>query len=626
MPHLKKRTSINLISALAFLLITIAVYWFYSNTKNQLFNDALHSYQNKVSHEIKGLIDDSREASMALALSLSESSDVQKFIKQDFSSIEATSLNFGPLLNKINKQTHYDGLWIQIIDNKGISRYRSWTKDIGDSVYSARSDIRDMLKMPKITKSVSVGKFNLTFKSIVPLLQSDNNHLLGSVEVISHVAALTAKLNQLHGVNSVVLIDKRYKKQLFKSDSSRFVNNYYIANSDVNLHNVQQLQVLSQNKNIPDLATELVVNNQVVTRFNILDDSGEVVGYWFTFKSLDKFKFTDVKQLNQQYLYASIALLVLTLFIILLYIFKQSSDKSLRYYQYVLDSASEIIFVTNYRVIKEANQQFFDFYTEYSSIEAFLEKYQCVCDTFLEKEGFLQKEQEGEYWLDYVINHQDKRHKVQILKDQKIYYFEIKVAMITLYEEVLYSVIMHDITSEEEYRQKLEYLSETDTLTGLSNRLVFNRALTCEVQRAHRYHLDLSMLIFDVDFFKKINDTYGHEVGDQVLITLGEEVTQLLRETDVFCRIGGEEFTVIMPETNIQQAETTAERLRKAIETLPENTLPTHLTVSFGVAYMTRWDDHKTIFKRADKALYRAKENGRNRVEVADGHAVNEAD
>lgn len=86
----------------------------------------------------------------------------------------------------------------------------------------------------------------------------------------------------------------------------------------------------------------------------------------------------------------------------------------------------------------------------------------------------------------------------------------------------------------------------------------------------------------------------------------------------MFCRIGGEEFTVVMPETNLEQAIQTAERLRKAVETLPSHTLPTSLTISFGVVSMTRWDNNKTILKRADDALYQAKKKGRNRVEVAE--------
>lgn len=451
---------------------------------------------------------------------------------------------------------------------------------------------------------------------MVPLYD-ESYKLLGIVEVISHVSPLSLKLKKIQDISSIVLVDRRYNKQFLKANKKRFVDGYYIANEDIDWHNVQTLEELGA-YGLTRLTTEQVVKNQIITKYKIRDDAGLVVGYWFTFKPLEALTFSNVEQLNRQYLYGSVALLVLILFILVLYIFKQSSDKSLRYYQNVLDSASEIIFVSKYSRIKEANQQFFNFYSEFSTVDEFIERYPCVCDTFLEKDGFLQKEQDGEYWLDYVLKHPEKRHKAQIKKGPKIYYFEIKVALITLYKNPLYSVIMHDITSEEEYRLKLEYLSETDTLTGVPNRLVFNRTLANEVQRAHRYQLELSMMIFDVDFFKKINDTYGHDVGDQVLITLGQEVTKLLRETDVLCRIGGEEFTVIMPETNLEKAEVTAERLRKAIETLPEDTLPTNLTVSFGVAYMTRWDNDKTLLKRADEALYKAKEKGRNRVEVAE--------
>ncbi|WP_321326838.1 diguanylate cyclase [Thiomicrorhabdus sp.] len=621
MQQRKKISPINIVSALVFMLIAVAVYWLYNNAKAQLLNDSLNNYQKKISHEITGLIDDSREASMVVALSLSESNQVHDFLKQDFSSSSTKSLNFDKLLEQISLQTHNDDLWIQIIDTKGVSRYRSWTKRVGDSIYEARSDVKEVLKTPQILKSISVGKFNLTFKSMVPLFDKSQK-LLGIVEVISHVSPLSLKLKKLQNISSIVLVDKHYKEQLLNARKNRFLDDYYIANEDIDWHHVQTLEELGVNE-FPQLPAGQVVKNQIITKYEIHDDAGLVVGYWFTFKPLDALTFTDVEQLNRQYLYGSVALLVLTLFIMVLYIFKKSSDKSLRYYQYVLDSASEIVFVSNYSRIKEANQQFFDFYSEFSNVDEFVNKYDCVCDTFLKKEGFLQKEQDGEYWLDYVLKHPEKRHKVQIKKGPKIHYFEIKVALITLYEKPLYSVIMHDITSEEEYRQKLEYLSETDTLTGISNRLVFNRTLANEVHRAHRYQLDLSIMIFDVDFFKKVNDTYGHEVGDQVLITLGQEVSKLLREIDVLCRIGGEEFTVIMPETNLEKAEITAERLRKSIETLPEDTLPTHLTVSFGVAYMTRWDNDKTLLKRADEALYKAKENGRNRVEVADNQQVN---
>lgn len=617
MRFLKNNNSVFIWIALVFLVIASVVFWLYGNAKTKLYNDALQSYQKEVSREITGLIDDSREASMAIALALSESTQVHDFLQQDFtSSASITPLKFEHLIEKMTLHTHYRNLWVQVLDTKGVSRYRSWTKNVGDSLVSARLDLREMLKAPQVMKSISVGKFSLTTKSMVPLFDS-SNQFLGIVEIVSHMTPLSKKLNNLQGISSVVLVDKRFRQQLTKADKNLFVEDYYILNDDADWQDVQQLKALSVQE-LMQRESVTVEKNQVITRQEIYDDNGFLLGHWFTFQSVHALNLMDVEQLKRQYLYGSIALLALTLFIMLLYVFKQSSDKSLRYYQHVLNSASEIIFVSNYQKIVEANQQFFEFYSEFTNIEQFIEKYECICETFLDKHGYLQKEQDGEYWLDYVLHYPDKRHKVQIKKDEKIHYFEIKVALISLYEKPLYSVIMHDITSEEEYKKQLEFLSETDTLTGIANRLVFNRTLVKEIQRAHRYHLDLSLMIFDVDFFKNINDNYGHEVGDQVLITLGEVISELLRETDVFCRIGGEEFSVIMPETNLEQATNTAERLRLAVEKLPDNTLPTQLTVSFGVAEMTRWDNDKTLFKRADKALYQAKENGRNCVKVAD--------
>jgi len=388
-------------------------------------------------------------------------------------------------------------------------------------------------------------------------------------------------------------------------------------NSGANPEYLALLERLGE-QNIAKIIPERVYEGYFITQHLIKDDTGLIMGYWFTFEPVEKLGIAELEHLNKQYLYASIVLFILTLLLSALYVLKQRSDKGLSYYRHILDSASEIIFVSDYLRIIEANQQFFEFYSEFSTLSKFLQTYSCVCDTFENEKGYLQREIDGEFWLDYVLRRPDKNHKAVILKDGEKQFFEVKVAQINIYEKPLCSVIMHNITSQELYKKQLELLSETDTLTGISNRLIFNRMLVQEIQRAHRYHSELALLLFDIDHFKNINDTYGHEVGDQVLVTLCEVISELLRETDVFCRIGGEEFTVVMPETNLEQAIQTAERLRKAVETLPSHTLPTSLTISFGVVSMTRWDNNKTILKRADDALYQAKKKGRNRVEVAE--------
>jgi diguanylate cyclase (GGDEF)-like protein len=157
-------------------------------------------------------------------------------------------------------------------------------------------------------------------------------------------------------------------------------------------------------------------------------------------------------------------------------------------------------------------------------------------------------------------------------------------------------------------------LAATDPLTKIFNRQVFTSIMEAETHRASRYERPFSLIMIDIDHFKKVNDTYGHLVGDRVLKKLAQLVQGLNRDSDVFARIGGEEFVIMSTETDLEGARLHAERLRKAIE---EHVFDTagHITCSFGVAQFRRGEDRvETLIKRADDALYRAKKLGRNRV------------
>lgn len=178
------------------------------------------------------------------------------------------------------------------------------------------------------------------------------------------------------------------------------------------------------------------------------------------------------------------------------------------------------------------------------------------------------------------------------------------------------SVLMTDITGEVRYKEKLEHLIVHDELTGVYNRHFFNEVLDEEIKRAQRYQSPFSLISFDVDHFKSVNDDFGHDIGDQVLKKLATEVAQSLRETDKLCRIGGEEFCVLMPETELAEAEYTAERLRLAVQAISYSDVTRPVTISLGVTKLNRWDNSATLYKRADVALYKAKDKGRNRVEV----------
>lgn len=173
--------------------------------------------------------------------------------------------------------------------------------------------------------------------------------------------------------------------------------------------------------------------------------------------------------------------------------------------------------------------------------------------------------------------------------------------------------------------EELELQSITDPLTRLYNRRYLDRSLADAVSFAHRYQLPLSVLLIDADHFKKINDSHGHHTGDLALIALATTISSTVRENDIVARYGGEEITVMTPNTSIDRAVELAERLRRNIEqstTVPSGIKgdpePVRLRVSIGVACLgEQVRDAKSLLNSADEALYHAKLSGRNQVSIA---------
>ncbi|OIQ49936.1 putative diguanylate cyclase YdaM [Pseudodesulfovibrio hydrargyri] len=184
-------------------------------------------------------------------------------------------------------------------------------------------------------------------------------------------------------------------------------------------------------------------------------------------------------------------------------------------------------------------------------------------------------------------------------------------------ENRLIYCVARDVTNRVSREEELFVMSTVDPLTGAHNRRFFMEKLDEEVERGQRYGTPLSLLAIDIDHFKKVNDTYGHSVGDKVLQRCVDTCKQTLRSSDTFGRLGGEEFMAILPFADHGTGHDTAERLRLALSRCThggKDGLPP-FTVSIGVVQLERDDTADSLLKRADEALYRAKENGRNRVE-----------
>ncbi len=201
-------------------------------------------------------------------------------------------------------------------------------------------------------------------------------------------------------------------------------------------------------------------------------------------------------------------------------------------------------------------------------------------------------------------------------------YIMITASPFVYENESLVLLIMEDVTEQKENESKLKQLNEllerratTDVLTGIFNRLRFNEFLDREINESQRYQHPISLIMFDVDHFKKINDTYGHHTGDRVLQGMAKIISASIRESDIFARWGGEEFMILLPHTDAEHSMLLADKLRNAIETHRfEGSF--FVTCSFGATQFDDQDTAESLIARVDAALYQAKSEGRNRVVV----------
>jgi len=181
--------------------------------------------------------------------------------------------------------------------------------------------------------------------------------------------------------------------------------------------------------------------------------------------------------------------------------------------------------------------------------------------------------------------------------------------------------IVRQLEEARDEARRNRLLADLDGLTGLHNRRYFHELLAREVARAQRYGRELALVVFDLDDFKSINDGLGHLAGDAVLAETAERARGVLRSADIACRVGGDEFAVLLPEASGREAELLYRRLQRAVSSRPVAEAGS-VSVSAGIAELQADDEPNAFFERADKALYRAKERGKGQVVRAPGRSA----
>lgn len=585
-----------LLSAILVVVLAIGFFNLHEDDQaNALIEQRYHEEAESMGHIFRQMLGDKQKATTALALTLAQSGDLEHLIDDP----EHARSFFDAYVLKMRERTPYKNVWIELVDAQGRAVYRSWTRETGTAA----------LPMPgeqgrQIAEGLFVNRSDLVIAASVPLGER------GRLRVLTHFNSI-AKALARQDIGMTVFVTPYLSKGVTEPFGAHWAGGYYIGLLDLPEGRLGELQAadaerLCHARNLQKEAGELLVSERLSNVYNA------EVGCAVLAKSVAKIAVDDIflYKWRNVLIFASIGVAVLVLLTAaLLGVMRRQR----RYYKEILDTSSNILIVTDGRKIVDVNSTFFDYFDRFENLEAFRREFECICDLFVEEGEFIRAEMEGLNWVDYLLEHPKQRHLAMIAYRDETYVFRVQASRLLHSAPRRFSVIFTEITREWEHEQELERISLTDPLTGIYNRRFFDAFFDEELVRSKRYGTPLSLILFDIDFFKQVNDRLGHEAGDDVLQRVALFVQMQIREIDRFCRVGGEEFAIVLPNTAAANAVQFAERLRRGIE---RNFAGIHegLTISFGVHQCGPEEDAKSAYGAVDDALYAAKDDGRNCV------------
>ncbi|CAA6810802.1 MAG: Unknown protein [uncultured Sulfurovum sp.] len=326
----------------------------------------------------------------------------------------------------------------------------------------------------------------------------------------------------------------------------------------------------------------------------------------------------------------STVIIILLFFLIFLY-----KIRSKQIIQNFLNAHDNIMILSDGKNINMINKQGLKVFG-YDSLKSFKLAHADISDFFLENEMdndesdqrqgkilYIDKYTYGKKWILSVAKEEKKQVKVKIFAKDSLMdrYYQIRISKLNIANS--YSLSFTDITEIEAKRLSVLYDAEYDQLTNIFNRVKVNKMLKDLSYNAKKYNHEVTLILFDIDHFKRVNDDFGHNAGDSVLRELASLVKGVLREKDIFTQLdgedkifarwGGEEFIILLKDVSLEKTSRLASRLRKEIEKFHFNIVK-NVTCSFGVTQLRAGDTQIQFLERVDKALYEAKEKGRNQV------------
>ncbi len=522
-----------------------------------------------------------------------------------------------------------------LVNNESFLRMHKPSK-FGDNLTNIRDDFAYVNRTKEPIRGFTQGRTAHGFRNTFPIFDKNKRHI-GAMEISFSSDSFQWYLNYVSHVHTHFIVNKKiFNTKTWERDDLTLTYSQSAENRDYmvtlgTLHTKEKCILQNQLTLKPirkDIDTKILKGRS----FSVYAEYENKINV-FSFLPIKNLKKKTVawlvsyeespfieSTLKYAFIIKMIGLLIsiLIIYFIIQQIYaKELMGKRNQLLDDILNITNDIMFITNFKDVSFSNNNFKNFLNRKYTQKSGKETYSDIRSIFVHRDGYLHsgllKENEEPIQL-FKRTPEDKR--VVIVFDK---YFQEKVFKINISKtnnnDDYYLVTMSDITKIKEKQIITEKKAYIDGLTGVYNRNKFDEIVDEEIYRVERYKNKLSMAIIDIDRFKDVNDTYGHLIGDEILIMMAQDINNNIRDTDFFARWGGEEFVILFKETSVKNAKIVSEKLKDKIENLQHPTAG-GITASFGVTEYREGETIKSMFERCDKALYLAKENGRNRIEV----------
>lgn len=437
---------------LLLVLLTVITLLFTNHKINSLHTQHYQKTSAEMNANVARLIEAKRKSTLALTLALADNESIKQVLQNNSApkGMREASKN---LSAELRKNTKYKNVWFQIIDSKGVSRSRSWVDKFGDQISLIRPDVKKMLAKPHAMETISTGKFSISFKSMVPIYH--DGAFIGMVEVITHFNSIIKELEQ-SGIQSLVLVDKRYQDQITKPVSNTFIDGYYLANFDVDAKSLEWIK----DAGFPDFlgkSNHLIYDDHIVTIHTISGVNDPKMAFYIQKTPLAAIKNAE----NDSFIRNIIIIALLVIFIILgisalAFHNKKQAEREKEFFQAIIDSSSDLILIASENGIVSANEAFHHFFPRLAN-----QTLQSLTP-FIQDTEFLDELQRAGGWFPFLKTQTSNERDLHFEVDQQTYYLSLNIQPL-LHDKGSFVLRLIDITERKKTEDKLRFSANVFT-------------------------------------------------------------------------------------------------------------------------------------------------------------------